>query len=121
LSADLTVTDFDTELNVYLKKCTPYLKGVLYKEPNFNRLLFKNGNLCAVFTSPKKYKGIIHSIAKVGFKSVNIKTLCRVIDMQQKILTARESSQDLFFVAKSAFNNAEKFPSIKTITHRRFL
>lgn len=98
LKTDLTISDFGTELNIYLKKCNKYLKSLLLKEPNFSRILFKNGNLCAVFNSPKKYRGIIHSIALCGFNSANKYTLLRLCEMQQKTLAARESSQGLFVV-----------------------
>jgi len=90
LYIDLEVTDFDTNLNVYLKKNSKYLKSVLETEPNFSRILFKNGNLCAVFNSPKKYRGIVHSIALTGFNSVNKYTLVRMYEQQQKALAARD-------------------------------
>ena len=90
LYIDLKVTDTNTDLYVYLKKNSRYLKSVLETEPNFSRILFTNGNLCAVFNSPKKYRGIIHSIALTGFNSANKNTLVRMYELQQKTLAARD-------------------------------
>ena len=90
LYIDLTVDDSNMTLDVYLKKNSRYLKSVLETEPNFSRILFKNGNLCAVFNPPKKYRGIIHSIALTGFNSANKYTLVRMYEQQQKTLAARD-------------------------------
>lgn len=96
LYIDLTVNSSDTILNVYLKKNSRYLKSVLENEPNFSRILFKNGNLCAVFNPPKKYRGIIHSIALIGFNSANKNTLVRMYEQQQKTLTARDEQSGFY-------------------------
>lgn len=96
LYIDLKVTDTDTELLVYLKRNSRYLKSVLEDEPNFSRILFKNGNLCAVFNSPKKYRGIIHSIALTGFNSANKNTLVRMYELQQKTLAARDEQSGFY-------------------------
>lgn len=65
-SLDIQVIGDRCELLVYLKTINRYTKWRFTQEPQFSRLIIKNGKLCAIFSSKQKDNASVYLIYKCG-------------------------------------------------------